>query len=79
MKTTLRSLLSISLLILIFVSKSNGQAFKEITVVGGYTLGETFATTDGPFFFLSAGQKYDLKNRKIIPGGQRPATDDDDK
>lgn len=39
---------------------------------------ETFATINGPFFFLSAGQKYDLKNRKIIPGNQRPAADDDD-
>jgi cyanophycinase len=38
---------------------------------------ETFATTNGPFFFLSAGQKYDLKNRKIIPGNQRPAADED--
>lgn len=47
MKNMLKSLLSISLLLLMFVSKSNGQAMKEITVLGGYTLGETFATTDG--------------------------------
>jgi len=41
---------------------------------------ETFATTTGPFFFLSAGQKYDLKNRKIVPQtGARPAVDDDDR
>lgn len=38
---------------------------------------ETFATTTGPFFFLSEGQRYDLKNRKVIPQtGAKPAVDD---
>jgi cyanophycinase len=41
------------------------------------TRGDVFATTSGPFFFLSEGQKYDLKNRKIIPQkGARAAADD---
>jgi len=38
---------------------------------------EDFTTSSGPFFFLSEGQKYDLKNRKVIPQtGRRPAADE---
>ncbi|MDB5112744.1 MAG: peptidase dipeptidase [Mucilaginibacter sp.] len=37
-----------------------------------------FATNDGPFFFLSEGQKYDLKNRKVIATGRPRAAVDDD-
>ena len=54
--------------------------YDTITGAGRRVTGnrETFATTAGPFFFLSAGQKYDLKNRKVIPlAGARPAADDD--
>ncbi|MES2278543.1 MAG: cyanophycinase [Bacteroidota bacterium] len=29
---------------------------------------EDFTASSGPFFFLSEGQKYDLYNRKVIPG-----------
>lgn len=29
---------------------------------------EDFTASSGPFFFLSEGQKYDLFNRKVIPG-----------
>jgi cyanophycinase len=37
---------------------------------------EDFTASSGLFFFLSAGQKYDLKNRKVLPAEprKRPAT-----
>jgi cyanophycinase len=37
---------------------------------------EDFTASSGPFFFLSAGQRYDLKNRKVLPDvpGKRPDT-----
>jgi cyanophycinase len=35
------------------------------------THGEVYTASDGPFFFLSAGQRYDLAARKVLPG---PAT-----
>ncbi len=35
---------------------------------------EDFTVSAGPFFFLSEGQKYDLRNRKVIrTGNRRPA------
>jgi cyanophycinase len=44
---------------------------------------EIYTASDGPFFFLSAGQRYDLARRKVIPpqrrrngaGGAAPAPD----
>lgn len=37
--------------------------------------GEDYTSSSGPFFFLSEGQKYDLKNRKVIqPVKKQPAT-----
>ncbi|HMH24857.1 MAG TPA: cyanophycinase [Puia sp.] len=37
---------------------------------------EDFTASSGPFFFLSAGQRYDLRNRKLLPDvpGKRPDT-----
>jgi cyanophycinase len=32
---------------------------------------EIHTASDGPFFFLSSGQKYDLRNRKVIPAVRR--------
>jgi cyanophycinase len=29
--------------------------------------GEVYTASDGPFFFLSAGQRYDLASRKVLP------------
>ena len=39
---------------------------------------ENFTVSDGPFFFLSEGQKYDLRNRKVIQAPRRrtPAEED---
>jgi cyanophycinase len=39
---------------------------------------DIFATTTGPFFFLSEGQKYDLKTRKVIPTSRAGTTADDE-
>ncbi len=33
--------------------------------------GEVYTASDGPFFFLSAGQRYDLAARKVIPNPTR--------
>jgi cyanophycinase len=35
---------------------------------------EDFAASSGPFFFLSAGQKYDLAKRQVIKEARKPAT-----
>ncbi|WP_214073001.1 cyanophycinase [Mucilaginibacter sp. dw_454] len=43
---------------------------------------EDFTASDGPFFFLSAGQKYDLAKRQVIKEPRKGAAtkaDDDDK
>ena len=32
---------------------------------------EVYTASDGPFFFLSSGQRYDLRNRKVIMAGRR--------
>ena len=32
---------------------------------------EDFTASSGPFFFLSAGERYDLKNRKVLPAEPR--------
>jgi cyanophycinase len=32
---------------------------------------EVFTASDGPFFFLGAGQRYDLANRKVLPRRSR--------
>lgn len=52
-------LFSASLLILLCSSKTYAQ-FTEITALGGYTLGETFATTDGYEVYVKDGGTYGL-------------------
>lgn len=35
---------------------------------------EDYTASSGPFFFLSEGQKYDLRNRKVLPELAKPVT-----
>jgi len=46
---------SVLFLISVFVFRSNAQKFTEITPMAGYTLGETFATTDGYEVYIHDG------------------------
>lgn len=39
---------------------------------------EDYTAASGPFFFLGEGQKYDLDNRKVIPGERKKVATPDD-
>jgi cyanophycinase len=53
-----------------------GRGAKHVTKNDKGADTEDFTASSGPFFFLSAGQRYDLKNRKVLPDapGKRPDT-----
>jgi hypothetical protein len=51
-------LVSTSLFISVFNSKGYGQGFAELTGLAGYTLGETFLTSDGYDVFIADGFTY---------------------
>jgi hypothetical protein len=50
--------LFISLFISVFISRGYGQKFTELTGLAGYTLGETFLTSDGYEVFIGDGFTY---------------------
>jgi cyanophycinase len=57
------------------IGKSYALIYDYNTITGKNktvaTEGEDGSATIGPFFFLSEGQKYDLRNRKVIPPPRR--------
>jgi cyanophycinase len=53
-----------------------GNGAKHVTKNNKGADVEDFTASSGPFFFLSAGQRYDLRNRKVLPDApaKRPDT-----
>lgn len=61
------------------IGKSYAVIYDHDTIVGKGAkhtegTGENFTASNGPFFFLGNGQKYDLKNRKVIQEARRRST-----
>ena len=61
------------------IGKSYVAIYDYNTITGNNTklangAPEDFTSSSGPFFFLSQGQKYDLRNRKVIQPPRRQAT-----